>query len=351
MKSFMPEYLNQLHITPEMVLLIGQIREYKGKQQLYAERKPEVLESLRQMAFIESVESSNRLERIETSRKVLKALLEHKQSPVKRPQTELAGYRDALQTIHNYYSDMTFNASLIRQLHRDMLQYTATPGGEYKNSPNDIVEKDDKGNILQVRFRTVAPHLTPQAMEDLNQGYRHALQQHDPLILIPNYVHDFLCIHPFMDGNGRIARLITVLLLYKNGFDVGRYISLEKQVEDSKESYYESLALSDAGWERGEHNHTHFTTYLLGVILAAYRRLEADIENIQTGKGYKTNLVKKAIASLPEHFSISDIENHCPSVSRDTIRNVLQKLSSEELIESVGKGRSAYWRKLGEDYH
>lgn len=348
MKSFTSEYLETLHITPEILRLVGQIREHKGKQDFYTRRKPDVLESLQNVAFIESVESSNRLERIETSRKVLRALLERRQEPTERQHTELVGYQDVLKTIHENHANMGLRASVVRQLHRDMLKYTGIPGGEYKNSPNDIVEKNESGKILAVRFKTVPPHLTSQAMEDLHEGYQKALQQkHEPLILIPNYVHDFLCIHPFMDGNGRIARLMTVLLLYKSGFDVGRYISLEKQVENSKEDYYKSLGLSDIGWREGQHDHIYFTTYFLGVILTAYRKLDADVENIQSGKGYKASLVKQAIEAMPGEFSISELENCCPSISRDTIRVVLRKLRLEGKIESLGRGRSARWRKMG----
>jgi Fic family protein len=345
MHSFSEQYLKKITITPEILRLIGQIREYKGKQQLYAERKPEVLESMRQVAFIESVESSNRLERIETSRKVLKQIVEHKENPTRRPQTELAGYRDVLETIHQNHKAISFTPSFVLQLHRDMLAYTHDQGGSFKSSPNDIVEKNEKGEIVTIRFRTVPPHLTSMSMDRLHQGFLSAQSEHDSLLLIPNYVHDFLCIHPFPDGNGRMARLLTVLLLYKHGFDVGRYVSIEKLIESSKESYYESLALSDYRWHEGQHDHVPFTSYMLGVILAAYKRLDADLGKIETGRGYKTELVKQAIDALPDQFAISDIEKRCPSVSRDTIRNVLQALSKDGCIRSVGKGRSAYWQK------
>ncbi len=349
MRTFTQDYLNNhLSITPRILALIGQIREFKGKQTLYSERKPEVLENLRQVAFIESVESSNRLEHIETDRSSLQLLLLDGDAPENRPQTELAGYRDVLNMIHKDHRGMRFTASLVRQLHRDMLKYTVTPGGDYKSGPNDIVEKDDAGNIIRVRMKTVAPHLVEQHMNDLHTGYTQALNdEYDSLLLIPNYVHDFLAIHPFSDGNGRMARLLTVLLLHQNGFDVARYISIEKLIEDSKDNYYESLELSDRGWSAGEHNQTYFTEYMLGVILAAYRKLESDVENIQTGKGYKSNMVKQAIESSPDQFTVAGIKERCPSVSRDTIRNVLRQLVDDGAVKSLGRGRSAKWAKIG----
>lgn len=346
MRSFTSDYLNnRLTITPNIMKLVGLIREYKGKQALYAERKPEVLKSLRRVAFIESVESSNRLEKISTDRKSLQNIVEHRVEPTTRPQTELAGYRDVLASIHLNHADMPFTPSLVRQMHRDLMKYTATPGGDFKTSPNDIVEKNEQDEIIRVRLHTVQPFLTPQAMENLHNGYTAALQEHEPLVLIPNFVHDFLCIHPFGDGNGRMARLLTVLLLYKNGFDVAHYVSLEKLIEDTKETYYESLSLSDAEWNAGTHDHRHFTEYMLGIVLAAYRHLESNIEQIQTGKGFKGNLVLQAIEALPDTFTIADVESRCPSVGRDTVRNTLRKLAADGKIELGGKGRGATWKK------
>jgi len=348
MYTFTANYLTQrLIISPDILRIVGQIREYKGKQALYAERKPEVLENLRRVAFIESVESSNRLEHIETDRKSLQNIVQRREEPQSRPQTELAGYRDVLESIHQNHSGMRFSPSLVQQLHRDLLQYTPTPGGNFKNSPNDIVEKNEQGEIIRVRFRTVQPYLTPSAMNQLHDGFRGALQNHDPLILIPNYVHDFLCIHPFADGNGRMARLLTVLLLYQHGFEVPRYVSLEKLIEDTKESYYETLNIADRNWNEGTHDHRPFTEYMLGIVLGAYRLLEGDIERVQTGRGHKTSLVLQAVEALPAVFSIADVENRCPSVGRDTIRNVLQRLASEGRIRNVSKGRSAKWNKMG----
>lgn len=349
MRSFTPDYIeNRLAISPNVLRLIAQIRECKGRQDLYIAKKPEVLENLKQVAFIESIESSNRLERIQTTRDSLQKLVHREEEPHNRPQTELAGYRDVLEQIHQSHAGMSFSTSLARQFHRDLLKYTMTPGGDYKKSPNDIAEKNAKGEITRVRFVTVAPFLTPQAMDDLHTGFKNALlRDYDPLLLIPNYVHDFLCIHPFSDGNGRMARLLTVLLLYKHGFNVACYISIEKLIENSKHSYYESLNYSDKGWHAGVHNHLFFTEYLLTVILEAYKTLEADIEEIQIGRGYKTALVTSAIDKAPETFSISTIENLCPTVGRDTVRNVLRKYAKEGKIENVSKGRNAQWKKIG----
>lgn len=347
MHSFTPEYLLRLSITPDILGLVGKIREYKGKQELYQQRQPQVLRDLQKSALIDSVESSNRLENIEIDRKTLRDLVEKRTKPSKRPQHELAGYCTVLETIHNNHAGMNFTPSLVRQLHRDLMSYTPMNGGVYKNTTNEIVEKNAQGAIIRERFRTVAPHLTETAMADLHTGYQRALQLiSEPLILIPNYVHDFLCIHPFADGNGRIVRLITVLLLYQNGFDIAKYISLERTIEASKETYYSSLHLSDTGWWDGKHNHTYFTSYLLGVILAAYRELDNNISNLENHKGYKTELVQRAIRSLPTEFTIAELEHHCPSVSRDTLRNVMRTLRDQGKIINLAKGRGAKWKRM-----
>lgn len=348
MHSFTPLYLqNNLQVSHSILRLISEIREFKGKQLLYAERKPEILASLKQVALIESVESSNRLEQIETTRTSLMKLIQRQESPKNRPQTELAGYRDVLQRIHQSHSAMRFNVSLVQQFHRDLLQYTPIPGGNFKISPNDIVEKDEAGKIIRVRFRTTPPYLVRMAMEELHHNFSLANTSIDPLLLIPNYIHDFLCIHPFHDGNGRMARLLTVLMLYQFGFEVPKYISIEKLIEDSKESYYESLNISDVNWHEGRHDYRPFAEYMLGVVLAAYRRLEANVEQQETGHGYKTALVLRVIEGLPLEFSIRDIETRCVSVSRDTIKNVLQSQKQQGKLEPVGKGRSAKWKKIG----
>lgn len=350
MQSFTKVYLEKRLVvtTPAITQLTGEIREYKGKQLLYAERKPEILDSLRQVALIESVESSNRLEHIQIARKDLQKLVQRKVEPQNRPQTELAGYRDVLETIHQHHDGMRFSPSLIRQLHRDLLQHTAMPGGDFKGSDNDIVEKNEKGQIIRIRLKTVSPSLTPIAMDNLQSGYDAAKQLFDPLLLIPNYVHDFLCIHPFPDGNGRMARLLTVLLLYKHGYEVARYISIERLIEDTKDSYYESLALSDIGWHDGTHDYVPFTEYMLGIILKAYRRLEQNVVELGSGHGYKTALVKHVIDGLPDIFSIRDVEERCGSVSRDTIKNVLQSQRQQGILDSFGKGPAARWKKIGE---
>lgn len=348
MRSFTPDYIaNRLVISPNALRLIAQIRECKGRQDLYIAKKPEVLENLKRVAFIESVESSNRLERIQTTRDSLQKLIQREEEPLNRPQTELAGYRDVLEQIHQSYSGMIFSPSLARQFHRDLLRYTMTPGGDYKQSHNDIAEKNSKGDIIKIRFTTVPPFLTSQAMDDLHAGFKNALLTYDALLLIPNYVHDFLCIHPFSDGNGRMARLLTVLLLYKHGFNVACYVSIEKLIENSKHSYYEALERSDKGWNEGQHNHLFFTEYLLTIILEAYKTLEADIEEIQAGRGYKTSLVTNAIDKAPEIFSIAAIEALCPTVGKDTVRSVLRKYAMNGRIESVSKGRNAQWKKIG----
>lgn len=347
MKSFDKKYLAALTIPHHLVTIIRQIGEYKGKQELYKKQAPEMLENLRHVAIIQSTESSNRLEGITADIKRIKDLVEEKTKPANRSEAEIAGYRDVLSTVHANYEHIPFNKSVLLQFHRDLMKYAGKEGGRWKSVSNEITEILPDGT-KNIRFVPVAPHLTPDYMQTLHERYDSLEKEGDidPLILIALYVLDFLCIHPFLDGNGRMARLITVLLLYRYGYEVGRYISLERVIEQTKESYYETLRMSSQGWHKGKHDALPWTEYFLSTILAAYKEFESRFTRVSTGRGSKSDIVINAIDNIVGDFSISDLEKACPDVSVDMIRHVLKKLKKDDRISSLGKGRFARWRKV-----
>ncbi len=347
MKSFAPAYLERFVTPQRLVTTIRQLGEYKGKQELYKQQAPEMLENLRQVAMIQSTESSNRLEGIVADEKRIRALVAETTTPANRSEAEIAGYRDVLNTIHNSYEHIPFSDNVVLQLHRDLMKYSGKEGGRWKSTANEITETLSDGS-KHLRFVPVAPHQTADFMRLLHERYNELAreQEWDPLLLIPFYVLDFLCIHPFLDGNGRMARLLTVLLLYQNGYDVGRYISLERIVEKSKESYYDTLYVASQGWHDGTHNILPWTEYLLSTILAAYRDFEGRFGRISSGPGSKTDMILNAIDGMIADFSVGDLERSCPTVSQDMIRHVLATLRKAGKVEAIRMGKYAQWRKL-----
>ncbi len=345
MKSLQPAFLNKLRLTQEHAVSLKTIGKYQGKQELYTHQTPEALESLKVVAMIESSESSNRLEGIEAPRERIQHIVLKDTTPRSRSEQEIAGYRDALDLIHESAEHMDYTVNIIKQLHLLVYRYLPADGGRWKMTRNNIVEKDADGNIVRVRFETVNPVQTPQAMKDLVGQYKNALEEpnNEPLVLLPLTILDFLCIHPFSDGNGRVARLLTLLLLYRLGHRVGRYISLERIFEDSKESYYETLHKSSQGWHKGRHDVFPWMTYFWGVLIRAYKEFEERVGVIAGGKGKKTGQIIQAVNRRIKPFAISDIENDCPGISRDWIRLVLRQLRDEGKIEVRGKGRGSKW--------
>jgi Fic family protein len=349
MSSLQPSFLATLAMPPRVAGLLRRLGEHQGRQQLHQQQAPEILENLRQVAKIESTESSNRLEGIVAANdKRLRELIAARAEPADRTEGEIAGYRDVLDTIHQNHAHIPFTDRVVLQFHRDLLKYAGDNGGHWKISSNEIRETLPDGT-KRVRFEPVAPHLTEDAMRVLHEHFADARRDGtwDPLFLIPFYILDFLCIHPFADGNGRMARLLSLLALYHQGYDVGRYISLERIIEKTKESYYETLYLSSQGWHEGKHDVWPWTEYFLGTLLAAYSEFEARFDRIGSGRGSKTETVQHAIQSFIADFSISDLEKACPMVSRDMIRHVLFDLKKSNLVECLGRGRSAKWRKIG----
>ncbi len=354
MTSFDPQFLERLTFPHRMFGIIRKIGAYQGKQEMYAEKAPEMLANLQMVAIIESVESSNRIENIVVGPKTIAAIVREQQPPAKgnRPQGEVAGYRDVLKQMHERHENIPFTDNLVLQFHRDMMKYTAAGGGVWKNSQNQIAEKFPDGTIKKIRFDPTPPHLTPDAMRQLHTSFNYQLEKGeiDPLLLIPLYVLDFLCIHPFSDGNGRMSRLLTTLLLYHQHYDVCCYISLERLVEQTKDSYYETLYESSQGWHENNHNPLPFVEYLLGVILAAYGELEDRIETVRDIPGVKTQMVHTALKQFKGEFSFGELIEACPFVSKQMVRKVLNDMNEDgKVMHNNKQGRSAKWRVTDND--
>jgi len=349
MKSFQNKFLETAPITQNILRSVRLLGEYKGKQELFTKQIPQALETLKQAAIIQSIESSNRIEGVTAPPKRIKEIAAEKTTPQNRSEQEIAGYRDVLQTIHASFADIPLNNNIILQFHRDLFKYSETEGGKWKTVDNDIREKRADGTEF-IRFKPVSAFGTQAAMAELTDNFNRAWQagEVERLILIPAYILDFLSIHPFRDGNGRMARLLSLLLLYKAGYEVGRYISLEKLVEDSKESYYETLQKSSQSWHEAAHNLLPWTEYFLGMLTAAYREFEMRVGALNMTRGAKTGMVFDALRGLPETFRISDLERAAPQVSRDMIRKVFAALKSEGRLVSEGMGPNASWRKIGD---
>ena len=273
--------------------------------------------------------------------------MQHASEPENRSEAEIAGYRDVLRNIHDHHAHMQLNPNLILQLHRDLMRYTGT-GGKWKSADNSIEETLPSGET-RIRFQPVPPWQTPQAVEELCRRFNVMLDLADlpDALLITTFVLDFLCIHPFPDGNGRMARLLTLFLLYQRGYLVGRYISLERVIEDHKERYYETLYQSSIGWHEGHHNIIPWTEYFLTILLEAYHRFEervGDVEGTQP-KGWKQERIRNVIAGFVADFTISDVEEKCPGISRPTITRVLNELGKQGHVECIQHGRNAKWVK------
>ncbi len=345
MPSLDINFLNNLNFTEAQLSTLRALGECRGKQELFARQTPEILGSLKQVALIESSESSNRLEGIVAPRDRVEGLVKKTTQPANRSEMEIAGYRDALDLIHENAEHMPFTINVIKQLHTMVYRYMAEGGGNWKPANNEIVERDEQGNVIRVRFVPVSAVKTPQAMEDLVENYRQAVEVHnkEPLVILPLAILDFLCIHPYRDGNGRVARLLTLQLLYHFDYRVGTYISLERIFEESKESYYDTLEASSRGWHEGRHDVNPWMDYFWGVLLRAYREFEDRVGTIRSGKGSKTEQVRAAVERKLAPFAISDIKSELPEISRDMIRVVLRQLRDEGVIEARGKGRGAKW--------
>lgn len=332
-------------IPASSIWLLSDISEYKGKQELYTKQSPQVLKSLVEMALIESAESSNRIEGVTVDHDRLKSLIIGHSKPRDRSEEEVAGYRRALDWIHKNHANLKINAKTIQELHR-LSRGESGDAGKWKEKDNDIIKKYPNGRV-EVIFKPVSAKETPKFIEQMCLAYQYAGSQrkYPPLYAIACLILDFLCIHPFRDGNGRVARLLSLLALYQHGFEVGKYISIERIIEQSKETYYETLNGSSQYWHQAKHDIKPWLNYFLGVVLTGYKEFENRAGNVKAVRGAKTSIVESAIKAQVGDFGIADIEKECPGVSRPMIRVVLEKLRDKGLIQSTGTGRSAKWRK------
>lgn len=347
MRDFNYGKLRNIKWDNEVLGLVAQIHEYKGKQTLFLKQKPATLEKLVETAKIQSTEASNKIEGIVTTAVRIKQLCDQKTTPRNRDEEEISGYRDALSLIHESYEYIPIKSSYILQLHQVLYRYSQRGiGGRFKNTQNYITEIKESGEQI-VRFMPLDPFETPTAIEKMCESFNRETDacEIDPLILIPAFIVDFLCVHPFNDGNGRMSRLLTTLLLYRAGYVVGKYVSLESKIEKKKESYYKALEKSDINWNREENDLTPFIKYILGTVLAAYRDFEQRVILVED-KSSAIDLVRNAVNNTIGKFTKSDIMELVPSVGKTSVENSLKILIEEGVIGRDGKGKATfYFRK------
>ena len=326
----------------EVVNYLSQIHEAKGKQTLYLRQKPEQLDRLVEITKIQSTEASNDIEGIRTTETRLRQLMSEKAAPRNRDESEIAGYRDALNVVHESFEYIPLTPNYILQLHKIMLSHTDSAfGGSFKNVQNYISATNADGKAYTL-FTPLAPYETPPAVQEICDAYNRAMGEGkgDPLILISVFIHDFLCIHPFLDGNGRMSRLLTTLLLYRAGYEVGKYISLEAKIAKNKGAYYDALELSQTGWHEEKDDPTPFIKYLLGTIISAYRDFEDRIEIISPSS---EDTVRKAVESRIGKFTKREIIELCPNISASTVERNLRAMVNNGVLEKQGAGKSTIY--------
>ena len=328
-------------LTPDIVNLLTRLHEFKGEQMLFVGAHSDVLTELVNVAKIQSTEASNRIEGIYTSEERLKKLVQDKTMPKTRNEEEIAGYRDVLKTIHESYDYIPPKSAMILQLHRDLYKFSGKDiGGKYKNSDNVIAEIDEAGNE-SIRFQPIPAWIAQESIECLCNAYEDAIEKGgvDPLLIIPMFVLDFLCIHPFNDGNGRMSRLLTLLLLYRSGYIVGKYISIEKIIEETKETYYEVLQECSYGWHERENQYEPFVKYILGLVASAYREFSMRVKGIVVNKMTKPERVREIIKDTLGKITKTEIMKKCPDISQVTIQRTLNDLQKSGEIIKLGGGR------------
>ena len=350
MRSFDYSELASRTWDNEILSYISKIHEFKGKQELFFRQKPVELNRLIEIAKIQSTEASNSIEGIVTTNARLKQLVADKTTPKNRDEEEILGYRNVLKLVHENYDVIPVRSNYILQLHRDLLKYTNySYGGRFKNTPNEIDMILENGQKV-VLFKPLEPYETPDAVNQLCESYQQAAKQEvvDELILIPCFILDFLCIHPFNDGNGRMSRLLTLLLLFKAGYFVGKYISIEKAISDTKEAYYDALQRSDKGWYEERNDPQPFIKYMLGVLLSCYREFENRLGIINGGgtKSTSYDIVKNYVQGKIGRFSKQEVLTECPRLGSSSVEAALKRLVEERIIQRIGSGRKTlYVRK------
>jgi Fic family protein len=324
---------------------LSDLAEAKGRQQLFTRQSPQRLKALREHAMIESAVASNRIEGVEIEPSRVRAVVLGSPAPRDRNEEEVRGYRDALRLIHASSDELPISEATIRELHRISRGDTGD-AGEYKTRDIDIIETSPDGRS-RVRFKTVSSRRTPKAMRDLITAWDALEGQPVPaLVAVAALNLDFLCVHPYRDGNGRVSRLLLLLQCYHAGLQVGRYVSIERIIERNKERYYETLEESSRGWHEGKHDPWPYISYLLYVLKEAYREFERRIGETAARRGEKSETVIAAVERTTVPFTIAELQRECPGVSVDMLRHVLNALKGEGRVECLGRGRSARWRRL-----
>jgi len=346
-RSFEHNYLFDTPLSHALLMAVRSLGEFRGRQVLYSEQSPEILETLRRVAMVQSTESSNRIEGITVAADRLEALVVKKATPKDRSEQEVAGYRDVLATIHANYHKLRLSTDLIQSWHKQMYRFTGESGGEWKKKDNAILEVLPDGRQV-VRFQPVSALATAKSMERLVTLFNRAMNEGkaDQLLLIASFVFDFECVHPFLDGNGRIGRLLTLLSLYQAGYEVGRYISLERIVEESKETYYESLLKSSHKWHDAQHDLRPWWNYFLGMLTAAYNEFELRVGTITSARGAKREMVRRSVERMTGRFTIGDLKRACPGVSYPTLQRALADLRRTRKVRCLGRGPNAEWERI-----
>jgi len=328
---------------------LNDLAEAKGRQQMYMLQSPQRLKALREHALIESAVSSNRIEGVNVDPKRVNAVILGRALLKNRDEEEVRGYRDALNLIHQNHASMDVSEKAVCQLHK-LARGQVGDAGQYKQKDSDIIEHLPGGGS-RIRFRTIPAARTADSMKALVNTWQDCERNRTllPLVAIASFNLDFLCVHPFRDGNGRTSRLLLLLQTYQAGFEVGRYVSLERLIEEHKERYYETLALSSDGWHEGKHDPWTYINYLLFILKSAYKEFEERIGSTTVPRGEKTEIIRKAVIAQNKSFSLAGLERLCPGVSRDMIRNVLRGMRDDGAVECVGRGPGAQWQRIEEE--
>lgn len=347
MREFNYRKIGERSWDSETLSLIAAIYKEAGKQELFLAKSPESLDRLVEIAKIQSTEASNAIEGIVTTNLRLRQLVEEKTTPKNRAEEEIAGYKDVLSLIHESYEAIPLSKNHILQLHKILYNHMNNPiAGRTKDVQNYISATYPDGSS-RILFTPLEPYETEEALERICEEFNRAVgnMELEPLLAIPIFIHDFLCIHPFNDGNGRMSRLLTTLLLYRSGFFVGKYISLEAKINKHKDLYYEALQESQYGWHEGKEDFMPFVKYLLGIILSAYRDFEDRMEIVQP-KAPSKEMVRKAVLQKIGYFTKQDIRELCPSLSISSIEGGLRELVAEGAIRREGQGKSTRYARL-----
>ena len=347
MRAFNYSEIKNQKWDSDILSLIAAIYKEAGKQEMYLKQRPKELEKLVEIAKIQSTEASNAIEGIVTTSTRIRQLVEEKTAPQNRDEQEIAGYRDVLNIIHENFDAIPISQRYILQLHKILYSHMNNPrAGKTKSVQNYISATYPDGHV-ETLFTPLAPYETPEALDKICEEYNRVIgnMEVEPLIVVPIFIHDFLCIHPFNDGNGRMSRLLTTLLLYRNGFYVGKYISLEAKIAKNKDLYYNALGRSQDGWHEGMEDVVPFIKYLLGIVLSAYKDFEERFALVET-KRSALEMVRCATMNKLGRFTKQDIRELCPSLSISSIEGALRKLVASGELKREGVGKNICYYRL-----